>query len=64
MDWLESNADLRVQHIADVRQQVQFDVSSFAFLLVYFRDDEITRAFGVILRRYSVGQVCCFDSIQ
>ena len=52
MDWLESNADLGVQHIADVRQQVQFDVSSFAFLLVYFRDDEITRAFGVILRRY------------
>ena len=59
-DWLDSNPDLKefnVPLMSD-RWTVRVVTNFLTFTMLLTRDAEISRAFGVIQRGFSAGQVC------
>ena len=59
-DWLDSNPDLKefnVPLMSD-RWTLRVDANFSSFTMLLTRDAEISRAFGVIQRGFSAGQVC------
>ena len=57
-DWLDSNPDLKEFNVPLMSDRCRWLSQVLSHFVVLHRDAEISRAFGVIQRGYSAGQVC------
>ena len=57
-DWLDSNPDLKEFNVPLMSDRCRWLSKVLSHFVVLHRDAEISRAFGVIQRGYSAGQVC------